>query len=372
MAKIITSPKILADATNSGFKYLEKNEYRKAQKMLKYVAEQTNPVDQYVLYALGIIHYNLGEIEELADIFMELKKLKNVNGQIYDAVTQMNQEVNKRKTTGIEDVEGMIIHIKDIFEISDEEYLKIYEQTKNMVYKEIATTEVNQENYKQLAQEIKPYYEACMLFDDFVDLYYGNKDDKQISEKLHFIYNNTVRSTGQSIFILLGLRTKIFQELLKDPEISMNLKNELLCDIESYHQRKYPVPNKIEYLNEPKELKIYLLKNLATEEITYPIDEQVKEIYMQIESSPLKAQRGLVRYVTALAVKYLKIHYLEIAEIDLGRLFLRLCNYILVTGTVENPQTLEYLKTLLVDFDSQEEDREINQLIQVYEEILSK
>lgn len=361
MGKVITSPKIITDAIASGFIYLEQNRYLTARTYLEYAYINTKNPDQYLLYALAITYYNLNEVKNLKKMVVEIQKIKELNEQIKSTVSEMTTDLEKRKVNVKSQVLEDFQYIKDILELNDKELLNLTKETKNNFFIELVNFENSTLTQKQLRKVIKPYIQAIEYFDEIMNKYQSEDNKKEIA--IYRLYSRSSKTMGHGLLIMLALREELLQNLLTSPNVPMTFKNEIIHDIDKYTIQKYITCTEITYTNKKNQKKTIKVDK------DYRLKYSLEIFAENIRNTPLEQSPKLVDYLMKLAIRYFKINYVKLDDIDENYFFLQICDFLLKSKTIKEKEIKLYLEEILLNQQKIRPDSKIIELVMLFEKI---
>ncbi len=340
MDKIVTSKKIVDDSLRSGFKYIESNQFDKGIKYLTYAYENGAIKDQFLVYALIIANYNMGNFMEVKEYLKEIKTLNIDNGVIKDTINQIETEIlnleandilnikDKAKEV-IEDIKNLKF-LQEKMPLKVEELQEIVKNTDNKIYSFILNPAIDEEYYEIFKKEENDFVSALMYFEKFKVEYF--KEDKS-ELKLYKFYNQSLKRKGHSLFILSGIKSGIFYTLLRDKEMD-SLKKEIIYDLLSFNLSGYVLDDMINEILLPRQKKINILK----------IREEITSIEKKLKETPLYKEVNLYNYTMNLVIKFYRTHIDSYEKINKDEIITRILAYYYYSNIILNEELKEFVK----------------------------
>ncbi|MFV0289014.1 MAG: hypothetical protein ACK5HR_06165 [Mycoplasmatales bacterium] len=317
MNKILTNTKIVDDALNYGYKYVENNQFKKGIKYLEF-ASQTVKKDQYLLYALIVAYYNIGNITKVKQFLAEIKNLEIDNMVIKEAVEQINEELKIKKILENENIIPKstfdsidnIKKIKEKLQLTPEELKEIARNSRDIIYKFLNKPNFEDDSYKIFEKQYTHFLNSLIMYEKFKNYYLTEKEYNNLN--LYSFYNASLKTVGHSAFMIKLSKDKILKNILNNSKISQYLKNEIIYDLNIFYKKKYLSIEDLEDKLENEDLLNLDIKGYQKKLVT---------IEKSLVKTPLYKEPKLFNYAISIIVKFLRIRpnifaYLEVQEIE--------------------------------------------------------
>lgn len=374
MAQYLISNKILSDSVTSGIKFLEKAEYKEAQNYLEF-AYQSNTMyqnDQFVLYALTVIYYNLGKLKEAKEIIKKINNINNLNEQIEDMIKQIEKDLKRTKEVKTrEEVANLkerdmeyyrrYIKILKTLDMSLHNLKILGTKTEDKFYQFLIHPSFTGEGY-ELFKRISPRIEKSLNLEKKVfDLYINNKNPN--FHEIYDLYNKSI-SNGHSIFIILANKQGLLNDLLIDPQIKMEFKNELIFDIKHYTNLGYIAKRVITFIDNKDNIVKLGINDLPN------ISIYTNKLEKGIKSTPVSDDKKVRKYVYAIGFKYLVKNYLQLKDLDVSDLLKRIFRFVYQTHSQLSLKIKDYFEKDLKLAKTDEKDIEIYKIVLSLEDFM--
>ncbi len=341
MEKIIVSKKIVDDSLRSGFKYIESNQFDKGIKYLTYAAENGAIRDQFLIYALIISNYNMGNFDLVQEYIKEIKNINIDNNVILETIKQIESEILNLEENDILDIKDkakkVIEDIKNLKFIQEKmplnvkELEELVENTDDKTYSFILKPVIEGELYENFKSTENDFVNVLMYFENFKNEYY--KDNKS-ELNLYKYYNHSLKRKGHSLFILSGIKSGVFYTILRDKSMS-HLKNEIIYDMLAFNLTGYVLDDMLEEVLLAKYKKIDILK----------VKDEILSIENSLKNTILYKDVNLFNYTMNLVIKFYKTNISIIDKLDKDEIITRILSYYYYSNIALNEDLKDFIKS---------------------------
>lgn len=344
MEKVITSQKIVDDALKNGFKFIEGNQFESGIKYLEFALEQGVHKDQFLLYALLIANYNLGNFDKVNNYLEELKQIKIDNTVIKETITQITTELETINNLNEEEVKNLQNTAKNVIEdiknlkflqeklpLTVEELENIVKKTNDEFFSFILKPSIEGALYEKFKEMELDFVKAIMIYEKFKDEYLKEEPNELI---LYKHYNNSLKKKSHIVFILLGIKDTIFYSLLREKTNFRHLKNEIIFDILAYKEMGFILEEMIVENVSPKYRKIKI-KDVQT---------QIKAVEDELKKTPLYNDVNLFNYAGRLVVKYYKTHIYKFEKVEIQNIVERILEYFYYSDIIIDEELKSFIE----------------------------
>ncbi len=343
MTKILINSKIVEDALNYGYKYVEKNDFKNGIKYLEY-AISYHPKDQYSLYALTISYYNIGNLKKVEQLLKEMNEVHIDNQIIKESLEQIKNEIKLRDNNIQKDFteivsESLLKSIESLnfvqksLNLSKEEYENIINNTGDKMFEFLYKPNFIDERFEDFKTYEKAVIKSIINYQNFKEYYYNiNKENFNIL-KFYKFYYNSLKTNKHVIFILLLIKDNISKKLLSDKFSSNFLKNEIVYDILNYYDKGYLTKEQIEEVLLKSQLKINLSE----------VNQKVYDIEKKLQNTPLYKEVKIYSYVISLIKKYVKTNILNVDNLNIDEITNKILIYVYYSNMSLSDDLKEYI-----------------------------
>ncbi len=341
MEKIVVSKKIVDDSLRSGFKYIESNQFDKGIKYLTYAAENGAIRDQFLIYALIISNYNMGNFDIVQEYIKEINNINVDNNVIKETIKQIEIEITNLAENDILDIKDkakkVIEDIKNLKFIQEkmplnvEELEEIVKNTNDKTYSFILKPVIEGDLYENFKLTENDFVNVLMYFEKFKTEYF--KEEKS-ELKLYKFYNQSLKRKGHSLFILAGIKSGVFYTLLRDKSME-HLKNEIIYDMLAFNLTGYVLDSMLEEVLLAKHKKINILK----------VKDEILSIENSLKNTMLYKDVNLFNYTMSLVVKFYKTNITIVDKLDKDEIITRILSYYYYSNIVLNEELKNFIKS---------------------------
>ncbi len=340
MEKIVISKKIVEDSLRNGFKYIELNQFDQGIKYLTYAAENGAIRDQFLIYALIIANYNMGNFNEVKQYLKEIEEINVDNTVIKDTVNQIQIEISNLENNNMLDIKDkakeVIEDIKNLKFLQEKipleanELKDIVKNTNDKAYSFILNPAIDSGNYEEFKKNEYTLVDALMFFEKF-KLEYFKENKSEL--KMYKFYNQSLKRNGHSLFVLAGIKSGVFYTLLREKEMEF-LRKEILYDILSLNLKGYVLDSMVNDLLTPNQKKINVLK----------AREDIDSIKKTLKDTPLYKEVNLYNYTINLVIKFYRTHIDSLEKLEKDEIITRILAYYYYSNIILDEELEEFVK----------------------------